>query len=286
MTQRLLPISVFALLMAAIPFIPGMPPFWIVLLNNIGLAALVAMGLVLLTGVGGLTSFGQAAFCGFGAYTTAVLTTAYGVSPWLTLPLSLLVSGIAAVLLGLVTVRLSGHYLPLGTIAWGIGLFYLFSKLEFLGRNDGISRIPPLSIGSLRMLDAGTIYFAIWIAVLISALLTMNLLDSRTGRAIRALRRGHIAAEAFGVQHAARQAVGVHLCGGAGRIVRLALCAFPARRQSDAVRRPGRHRISVHRGGRRRRLCLGRGAGCRHRRHPEGDPAELSALRVRRPGPA
>ena len=129
MTQRLLPISIFAALMAVIPLIPGMPPFWIMLLNNIGLAALVAMGLVLLTGVGGLTSFGQAAFCGFGAYTTAVLSTAYGVSPWLTLPLSLLVSGGAAVFLGLVTVRLSGHYLPLGTIAWGIGLFYLFSKL-------------------------------------------------------------------------------------------------------------------------------------------------------------
>jgi ABC-type branched-subunit amino acid transport system ATPase component/ABC-type branched-subunit amino acid transport system permease subunit len=202
MPQRL-PILLFALVMAAIPFVPGIPPFWIVLLDNIGLSALVAMGLVLLTGVGGLTSFGQAAFCGFGAYTTAVLTTAYGLSPWLTLPLSLLVSGIAAVVLGLVTVRLSGHYLPLGTIAWGIGLFYLFSKLEFLGRNDGISAIPPLSIGAFRMIDPGTIYFAIWIAVLIAALLTMNLLDSRTGRAIRALRRGHVAAEAFGV-HAPR----------------------------------------------------------------------------------
>src|SRR3954471_6748776 len=199
MNQRA-PFLIFAVVMAAIPFIPGVPPFWIVLLDNIGLAALVAMGLVLLTGVGGLTSFGQAAFCGFGAYTTAVLTTSYGLSPWLTLPLSLLVSGIAAVALGLVTVRLSGHYLPLGTIAWGLGLFYLFSKLEFLGRNDGISGIPPLSIGPLRMLDPGTIYFAIWTAVLISALLTTNLLDSRTGRAIRALRRGHIAAEAFGVQ--------------------------------------------------------------------------------------
>ena len=199
MRERL-PFILFACVMAVIPFIPGMPPFWIVLLDNIGLAALVAMGLVLLTGVGGLTSFGQAAFCGFGAYTTAVLTTAYGLSPWLTLPMSLLVSGVAAVLLGLVTVRLSGHYLPLGTIAWGLGLFYLFSKLEFLGRNDGISAIPPLSIGSFKMIDPGTIYFAIWVAVLLSALLTMNLLDSRTGRAIRALRRGHIAAEAFGVQ--------------------------------------------------------------------------------------
>src|SRR6516225_7949111 len=199
MNERL-PVLIFAAVMAAIPFIPGVPPFWIVLLDNIGLAALVAMGLVLLTGVGGLTSFGQAAFCGFGAYTTAVLTIAFGLSPWLALPASLVVSGIAAVLLGLVTVRLSGHYLPLGTIAWGLGLFYLFSKLEFLGPNDGISAIPPLSIGAFRLIDPGSIYYAIWAAVLVSALLTTNLLDSRTGRAIRALRRGHIAAEAFGVQ--------------------------------------------------------------------------------------
>jgi len=198
MTQRW-PILGFALVMAALPFIPELPPFWIVLLNNIGLAALVAMGLVLLTGVGGLTSFGQAAFCGFGAYTTAVLTTAYGVSPWLTLPLALIVSGLAAVLLGVVTVRLSGHYLPLGTLAWSLGLYYLFGKLEFLGRNDGISAIPPLEIGNWRMLAPDSIYYVIWIAVILSALLTTNLLDSRTGRAIRALRRGHIAAEAFGV---------------------------------------------------------------------------------------
>src|SRR5689334_12519548 len=201
MMQRL-PLIIFALVMALIPLVPGIPPFWIVLLDNIGLAALVAMGLVLLTGVGGLTSFGQAAFCGFGAYTTAILTTSYGMSPWLTLPLSLIVSGVAAVILGLITVRLSGHYLPLGTIAWGISLFYLFSKLEILGRNDGISGIPPLSIGSLQFIDPGRIYFAIWITVIICAVLTLNLLNSRTGRAIRALRRGHVAAEAFGVETA------------------------------------------------------------------------------------
>src|SRR3981189_2401591 len=199
MTNRW-PLLVFALVVAAIPLIPGVPPFWLVLLDNIGLAALVAMGLVLLTGVGGLTSFGQAAFCGVGAYTTAVLTTPYRRAPWRPLPMALLVSGVAAVLLGIITVRLSGHYLPLGTIAWGIALFYLFSKLEFLGRNDGTSAIPPLTIGPLKMLDPGTIYFVIWIAVILCAVLSMNLLDSRTGRAIRALRRGHIAAEAFGVQ--------------------------------------------------------------------------------------
>jgi branched-chain amino acid transport system permease protein len=192
-------ILLFALAVAVFPLLPGLPRFWIVLADNIGLAALVAMGLVLLTGVGGLTSFGQAAFCGFGAYTTALLTTSYGLSPWLTLPLALIVSGALAVLLGLITVRLSGHYLPLGTIAWGLSLYYVFSKIALLGRNDGISSIPPLAIGNFQLLDIGRIYYAIWVAVFIAAILTLNLLDSRTGRAIRALRRGHVAAEAFGV---------------------------------------------------------------------------------------
>src|SRR5438105_1442759 len=195
-------ILIFAVVMAVLPQIPGLPRFWIVLADNVGLAALVAMGLVLLTGVGGLTSFGQAAFCGFGAYTTALLSTSYGLSPWLALPLSLIVSGTAAVLLGLVTVRLSGHYLPLGTIAWGLSLYYIFGKIALLGRNDGISSIPPLAIGNFQLLDIGRIYYAIWIAVFVAAILTLNLLDSRTGRAIRALRRGHVAAEAFGVSTA------------------------------------------------------------------------------------
>ena len=75
--------------LAALPLVPATPEFWITQLNYIGLAALVSLGLVLLTGVGGLTSFGQAAFCGFGAFTTAVRTTRYGWSPWATLPVAL-----------------------------------------------------------------------------------------------------------------------------------------------------------------------------------------------------
>src|SRR3974377_1922565 len=96
MMRERLPVVLFAAVMAAIPHLPKMPPFWVVVFYNIGRSALVAMGLFLLTGVGGLTSFGQAAFCGFGAYTTAVLTTAYGLSPWLALAQSLCGGGRAA----------------------------------------------------------------------------------------------------------------------------------------------------------------------------------------------
>ncbi|MGO9701705.1 MAG: ABC transporter permease subunit, partial [Xanthobacteraceae bacterium] len=114
MIRRALMLAALVLLTLA-PLI--LPEFYVTLLNYIGLASVISLGLVLLTGIGGLTSFGQAAFVGFGAYTTAVLTTQYGVSPWLTLPAGLALTFVVALFLGFITLRLSGHYLPLGTIA-------------------------------------------------------------------------------------------------------------------------------------------------------------------------
>src|SRR5450830_1353544 len=89
-----------------------LPEFYVTLLNYIGLYSIVALGLVLLTGVGGLTSFGQAAFVGLGAYTTAYLSTAYGLSPWIGLLAGLVITVISAYVIGLITMRMSGHYLP------------------------------------------------------------------------------------------------------------------------------------------------------------------------------
>ncbi len=201
LSPRLISLVVIGL-MAVAPLLPFTPSFWITLAGYIGLSSLVAIGLVLLTGVGGMTSFGQAAFVGFGAYATAVLTTKFGLSPWVTLPVSLLTTGLAALAIGLVTVRLSGHYLPLGTIAWGISFFYLFGNLAVLGGYDGISGIPPFAIGSFELIDVRAVYYLIWLAVLIAVVLSSNLLDSRMGRAIRALRGGGAFAESFGVDTA------------------------------------------------------------------------------------
>jgi branched-chain amino acid transport system permease protein len=192
-------LSIFVAVLVLLPVMPGVPLFWIVLVGNIGIASLVAMGLVLLTGVGGMTSFGQAAFCGFGAYTTAVLTLHYGWNPWVSLPVALVISGSVAVILGLITVRLSGHFLPLGTIAWGLSLYYLFGMLDILGRHDGLSGIPPLSVFGYALTDPRSIHWLIWSVVILAGIVTTHLLDSRIGRAIRALRRGQMAAESFGI---------------------------------------------------------------------------------------
>jgi len=198
LVPRFLPLLAFAVALL-VPLLPGVPPFWVTLLDYIGLYAIVAIGLVVLTGVAGLTSFGQAMFVGFGAYTTAILTTRYGFSPWESLPVAVVITAVSAFMIGAITLRLSGHYLPVGTIAWNISFYYITGNLDFFRRYDGISGIPPLSIGSFSFIDSSRLYYVILIAVALSILATQNLLDSRIGRAIRALRGGAVAAESFGV---------------------------------------------------------------------------------------
>src|SRR4249919_4065117 len=83
-------VVVFVAVLVGIPLFA--PQFWVTLGNYIGLYSIVALGLVLLTGVAGQTSFGQAAFVGIGAYTTAYLATRYGVSPWLNLVIGLVLT--------------------------------------------------------------------------------------------------------------------------------------------------------------------------------------------------
>ena len=83
--------------------------FMVSLTNYITLASIVVLGLVLLTGVAGITSFGQAAFVGLGAYITAVLTTRYGISPWITLCCTVILAAGAAWIIGKLTLKLWGH---------------------------------------------------------------------------------------------------------------------------------------------------------------------------------
>jgi branched-chain amino acid transport system permease protein len=173
--------------------------FSITLMNYIGVYALAALGLVLLTGCGGLTSFGQAAFVGIGAYATAWYTAVHGGSPWIGLVLALAFTGLVAALLGAATLRLGGHFLPLSTIAWGIAIFFLFGNIDALGRYSGLSGIPSLSLGPLSLAGTTANYFFIWTVLGGVLLLCRNLLDSRQGRAIRSLRGGIAMVESLAI---------------------------------------------------------------------------------------
>ena len=187
-----------AALLALLPVV-GVPEFWITQLNYIGLFAIVALGLVLLTGVSGLTSFGQAAFVGLGAYTSAYLSTAHGVSPWLTIFVALAITIVVALVLASITLRMSGHYLPLATIAWGLSLYYTMSNMEFLGKYDGILGVPAIEFLGMSLSSGRSYFYLIWVVALLAAVAVIHLLDSRTGRAIRALKGGVTMAEAMGI---------------------------------------------------------------------------------------
>ncbi|WP_042445428.1 branched-chain amino acid ABC transporter ATP-binding protein/permease [Azospirillum sp. B510] len=195
-------------LLAVAPLL--LPTYQVTLANNIGVFALATLGLVLLTGVAGMTSFGQAAFVGVSAYATAYLATAaagdlpaplawMAGSPLAGLAAGLLLTLAIALVLGAVTLRLSGHYLPLGTIAWGLSLFYLFGTLEFLGGHSGVTGIPALSLFGVSFDRAESLFYLIWAILLLAVAATLNLLDSRVGRAIRALRGGQRMSESMGV---------------------------------------------------------------------------------------
>jgi ABC-type branched-subunit amino acid transport system ATPase component/ABC-type branched-subunit amino acid transport system permease subunit len=193
-------------LMVFIAFIAAAPLFLsayqVALMNYIGLATLISLGLVLLTGVAGVMSFGQQVFAGLAAYTTAVLTTKYAASPWLALVLGLLLVAAVALFLGAITLRLSGHYLPISTIAWGIAIYFMFGNMELLGKHTGLPDLPPISLGGMRLDSGPRIYYLIWAFALVLLVAAANLLDSRSGRAIRALRFRAVMAESFGVDTA------------------------------------------------------------------------------------
>ncbi|PXF29990.1 hypothetical protein WH50_17890 [Pokkaliibacter plantistimulans] len=199
-------LTLFILILLLSPLL--LPTYQITLLNYIGLYALVVLGLVLLTGVGGMTSFGQAAFVGLGAYASAYLTTTEqlpdwlawaGHSPWLALLVGIALTAVVALILGALTLRLSGHYLPLGTIAWGISLYYLFGTVEQLGGHTGVSNLPVISLFGIALDKGEKMFYLIWAVLLLAIVITQNLLNSREGRAIRALKGGQLMAEAMGV---------------------------------------------------------------------------------------
>jgi branched-chain amino acid transport system permease protein len=184
------------LVCAALPFV--LTEYQATLAGFVGIAAIAALGLVMLTGISGQISFGHATFVGLAAYTTACMSRYGGWPPLAGLPAGLAITGGTAFLLGLITSRISGHYLPLATIAWCASFFYLFGVLPGLGGFNGFGEIPPLFPGITR----GTAAALIGVTLIAAYLLCANLLTSRTGRAMRALAQSRIMAESLGINTA------------------------------------------------------------------------------------
>jgi branched-chain amino acid transport system permease protein len=188
---------------ALIPAVALNNDYYLTLLNFIGIYTLLVVGLNLLLGYAGQISLGHAAFFGLGAYASGILTATYGVNPWLALLAGLVVSGLAALLIGIPALKLKGYYLAMATLGFGIIVYIIFNQAQGLtGGPSGLHGIPSLSLAGFPLNTPERLYFLIWTAVGLILALSANLVDSRAGRAIRALHDSEAAAQSLGVNTA------------------------------------------------------------------------------------
>lgn len=177
--------------------------YYFTLLNFIGIHTLLVVGLNLLLGYAGQISLGHAAFFGLGAYTSGILTATCGVNPWLALLAGLVLSGSAAFLIGVPALKLRGYYLAMATLGFGIIVSIILNEAQPLtGGPSGLPGIPPLTLAGFPLNTARRLYPLIWLAVGVILALSANLVDSRTGRALRALHDSEAAAASLGVDTA------------------------------------------------------------------------------------
>jgi len=174
--------------------------YYLLVLNIIAINALVVLGLNLLIGFAGQISLGHAAFFGMGAYLSAIFTTMYHTPPWPTLLVVMLFTAAVAYVLGIPTLRLEGHYLVMATLGFNIILYILMGQMEYwTGGPSGFAGIPPLHLGSVPVQGDVKFYWLIWPFFLFVFLLSLNLVDSRVGRALRAIHENELVANSMGV---------------------------------------------------------------------------------------
>lgn len=199
MNRDLLKFIAFSLLILAAPltFSGG---YLMNVLVFVGIHTMLAIGLNLLLGYAGQISLGHAGFFGLGAYLSGILTTTYSWNAWLAMPVAAVCVGVLAFLIGFPILKLKGHYLAMATLGLGIIIYIVFNEtVDLTGGPSGLSGIPNLKIGSLTFDSDVKNYYLIWSFTLVTVLLTLNLANSRVGRALRAIHDSEVAARVMGV---------------------------------------------------------------------------------------
>lgn len=190
---------IFTGIVIIFPFL-GLSSFLLTQATFAGIYAIVAIGLGLLMGYAGQISLGQAAFYGVGAYTTAILTKTLGLNPWIGLIFAILLPVIIAFIVGHTMARLSGYYLAMATLAFGIIVSVLI--LEWRSVTSGASGfygIPTVEIFGFTIHQGLPYYYFVWFFTVLTLLISMNIVHSRIGRALRSIHDSEIAANSMGV---------------------------------------------------------------------------------------
>jgi len=199
MKKELLTFFLFAMAVVIAPlFFSG--GYLMNVLVFVGINTMLAVALNLLLGFAGQISLGHAAFFGLGAYISGVLTATCGYSPWLTLIIASTATSVLAFVLGFPILKLKGHYLAMATLGFGIIVYIAFNEtVDITAGPSGLTGIPNYSIGSFQFDSDTKNYYLIWAFTLVTILLSVNLANSRIGRALRAIHDSETAARVMGV---------------------------------------------------------------------------------------
>ncbi|MBF0301526.1 MAG: branched-chain amino acid ABC transporter permease [Desulfamplus sp.] len=174
--------------------------YYLQIMTFIGINTLLALGLNMLMGYAGQVSLGHAAFYGIGAYTTAILSTTFGISPWIALLCAVGGAVFIAFVVGLPTLKLSGYYLGMGTLGFGMIVNIVFREWSSVtGGSSGFVGIPMLEAGSILFESGSSYFFLVWAVVFIAIIICRRILSSRMGRALRSIHDGENASMAVGV---------------------------------------------------------------------------------------
>lgn len=196
--KRLWAIAVLLLALGVLPLL--LNTYYISVLIIIGIHSMLTVGLCLLMGYAGQVSLGHAAFYGLGAFVSGILSATYGVNPWLAMLAAMVVTGALAYGVSFPIFQLRGNYLAMATLGFGIIMWVAFRELDqFTGGPSGLPGVPSLSIGGLKFNTDFKYYYLVWIATIAILLLSQNIVNSRTGRALRSIQSNEEAARSIGI---------------------------------------------------------------------------------------
>ena len=137
--------------------------YYLQMLTFIGINTLLALGLNMLMGYAGQISLGHAAFYGIGAYGTAIMTVHWHLSPWIALPGTILTAMLVAYIVGIPTLKLSGYYLGMGTLGFGMIVNIIFREWSSVtGGASGFVGIPTLELGPVSFASGRSYFFLVW----------------------------------------------------------------------------------------------------------------------------
>jgi branched-chain amino acid transport system permease protein len=174
--------------------------YYIGILVFTALNCLTCIGLSLLMGYAGQISLGHSAFFGLGAYATGILTVTFLWSPWTAMAAGAIITALIAIVIGVPSLRLKGHYLAMATLGFGAIVHIVFvAAVGLTGGPNGIAGIPHLQLFGLELDTDKSFFYFSWFMVILGLFFGLNLIHSRVGRGLKAIHGSQDAASSLGV---------------------------------------------------------------------------------------